>query len=1047
MLRIAAVIETTPEQDFARFRAQGDVQALARVFDALAPQLLLVATHLMGGAVAEDLVQATFLDAIARKQRWDGVRPLGPWLCGLLSNHVHRERRRRQQVPDARRLAGGEMPSPPELAAAGEVVEAVRAAVERLPRQYHQVVTLRYLHGFELQQIAHTLRLPLGTVKTRLYRGMAMMKRALPAGLATAFAAVLTPGRGLAAVREVVLGCAGAATGVATAVTAAAVATSAAMVGAVAMQKLVLVVAVVVLALGGWFAVEAMRPGPVVPPGNGGGAAQLVRADVAAASPADAPGAEPAATATLQRERAATTGALEVQVNWKSDGTPAADAQVVWTRRQGGDRSGAVRLDARGRVAFAELVPGDYRVQESVTVGGQADFGFTAAVLTAVSAPTGGPTYQPPSVDVTVLPGQVASCTLVLDSDQRLLLRAVDAQGVAQRDAEIWGIECRSALASRPVGRTDGSGVVGYHGVPLQAVWARKTGLQPSRAARLPWASYPTPLLLVLGAAGCRLQGVVVDPSGRPAAAAKVAIADDSLAAMKFPRTNMVIQVDADAEGRFCCDELPAGDLAVLALAEGFAPVRSRVQTAVGEPVVVTLTLRQGATVRGRVTRADGSACAGVGVQVHERSDAMYGFEEFRVLPSHSTGTDGNGRYELGVVLPGKNELVFFTPSPLSRVLDLQVGEGRTCDLVLAANDHIAGRVIDRAGQPQAGWKIAAMAVDAASWPPHEVLSDGDGHFVLGDLRGETYRVFAFDAAATGAAAQVPYAGCDGVRPGTDDLVLRLDESAGRGGFLDGRVVWPATRSGGGLDLVLTPRSPGPRVAVMHAQHLEPGTATFEIGPLPAGDYDLLGDAEGCERIVRAGLHLVAGLRLPVAPLRLDEQQSFLLQFTTQDGKPATGAVVKVQTAGGLHACAEDVPGRFRSPRVSPGPHEVQVYGANLAPCRLQVEVGSDPSTPIERTVVACAATTLRCFPPAPVRQRLLTGMRVTIEDATGRELLTDFVQVDGTDHFDWSIGLLPGSYTVKAVMMGEGVATVALVVPAASPVDNVVEVRIARTH
>jgi hypothetical protein len=62
-------------------------------------------------------------------------------------------------------------------------------------------------------------------------------------------------------------------------------------------------------------------------------------------------------------------------------------------------------------------------------------------------------------------------------------------------------------------------------------------------------------------------------------------------------------------------------------------------------------------------------------------------------------------------------------------------------------------------------------------------------------------------------------------------------------------------------------------------------------------------------------------------------------------------------------------------------------------------------------------------------------------------ELLRDFMQVDGTGHFDWSIGLLPGSYTLQAVMMGEGLATVPFVVPATGLVENVVEVRIARSR
>ena len=299
--------ETTPEQDFTRWRRHGDAAALGRVFDALAPQLLLVAAHLAGGSVAEDLVQATFVDAIEQRARWDGERPLAPWLCGLLVNHVRRELRRRQQAPDPARWLGGEVSTPHGAAEAGELAEFVRAAVARLPRQYHQVVTLRFVHGFGLAQIAQTLRLPLGTVKTRLYRGLAMLKRGLPAGLATAFAALVMPERGLAAVREVVLGHAGAAVGAAAGTTVAATAATGTMLGAVAMQKVVLAVGVVVLVAGGWIAVAAMGHGKVP------AAADRVAAPVQAAmtiGESTRPGNDRVEVASAKPEDAASTPAV-----------------------------------------------------------------------------------------------------------------------------------------------------------------------------------------------------------------------------------------------------------------------------------------------------------------------------------------------------------------------------------------------------------------------------------------------------------------------------------------------------------------------------------------------------------------------------------------------------------------------------------------------------------------------------------------------------------------------------------------------------------------
>ena len=68
-------------QLFDRYRARGDAEALARVFDEVAPSLLKVARHIDGrGSEAEDLVQTTFLVAIERAPAFDASRPLVPWL-------------------------------------------------------------------------------------------------------------------------------------------------------------------------------------------------------------------------------------------------------------------------------------------------------------------------------------------------------------------------------------------------------------------------------------------------------------------------------------------------------------------------------------------------------------------------------------------------------------------------------------------------------------------------------------------------------------------------------------------------------------------------------------------------------------------------------------------------------------------------------------------------------------------------------------------------------------------------------------------------------
>ncbi|HZN41185.1 MAG TPA: sigma-70 family RNA polymerase sigma factor, partial [Planctomycetota bacterium] len=134
--------------------------------------------------------------------------------------------------------------------------------MQALPRHYRQVLSLRLVHGLELQQIAHSLDVPLGTVKVRLHRGLAMLRRTLPVGLTASVAVLATPSFGLAAARQAVLAEAAAACGTAGA------AGAAVILGGWMMKKLVLGAAAIALAVGGWFTfgpVGAATPVTVAP--------------------------------------------------------------------------------------------------------------------------------------------------------------------------------------------------------------------------------------------------------------------------------------------------------------------------------------------------------------------------------------------------------------------------------------------------------------------------------------------------------------------------------------------------------------------------------------------------------------------------------------------------------------------------------------------------------------------------------------------------------------------------------------------------------------
>src|SRR5690606_27016764 len=123
----------------------------------------------------------------------------------------------RLRKPDPDRLAHAPSVDPVRAAESAELDAAVDAAIADLPEAYRPVLRLHLVYGHAPAEIAHALERPPGTVRSQLARGLETLRRALPAGFAGLAAVALTAGKGLAAVKQVVLGHAAAAPGVVTA--------------------------------------------------------------------------------------------------------------------------------------------------------------------------------------------------------------------------------------------------------------------------------------------------------------------------------------------------------------------------------------------------------------------------------------------------------------------------------------------------------------------------------------------------------------------------------------------------------------------------------------------------------------------------------------------------------------------------------------------------------------------------------------------------------------------------------------------------------------
>lgn len=137
-------------------------------------------------AQAEDLVQETYVRALKRWVQLDDWYTARSWLVSILRNlYLDRYRRR---VKRRARIALRDLESLPEPRAADGVTAEifdhvldteVDHALQILPLEFREPVLLCDLNGLSYAEAAEVLGVPLGTVKSRLYRARRILKRAL----------------------------------------------------------------------------------------------------------------------------------------------------------------------------------------------------------------------------------------------------------------------------------------------------------------------------------------------------------------------------------------------------------------------------------------------------------------------------------------------------------------------------------------------------------------------------------------------------------------------------------------------------------------------------------------------------------------------------------------------------------------------------------------------------------------------------------------------------------------------------------------------------
>ena len=173
LLSLLMAVLAEGDAELAARLQRRDPRALAELYDRYGRLAYsLIVRVVRDGALAEDLVQETFLRVWNRAQGFDAQRgALGPWLLAVARNRAIDYLR--SAVGRERNAIELEEVDHPALYTdmerdilASDKARVVRAAIEKLAPKQREVIELAYFEGLTQTEMAERMGQPLGTVKT-----------------------------------------------------------------------------------------------------------------------------------------------------------------------------------------------------------------------------------------------------------------------------------------------------------------------------------------------------------------------------------------------------------------------------------------------------------------------------------------------------------------------------------------------------------------------------------------------------------------------------------------------------------------------------------------------------------------------------------------------------------------------------------------------------------------------------------------------------------------------------------------------------------------
>lgn len=152
---------------------EGDHEAFAMLMHRHEDRVFAVCLRLMGSrAAALDASQETFLTLYRKAGQYRATAAVGTWLYRITVNTCYdllrkEKRRRSERIPEHLDPVDSAAQDPYTSV---ELRPSIEVALSQLSPEFRSVVVMADVQGFSLPEVAQTLELPVGTVKSRLFR-------------------------------------------------------------------------------------------------------------------------------------------------------------------------------------------------------------------------------------------------------------------------------------------------------------------------------------------------------------------------------------------------------------------------------------------------------------------------------------------------------------------------------------------------------------------------------------------------------------------------------------------------------------------------------------------------------------------------------------------------------------------------------------------------------------------------------------------------------------------------------------------------------------